>query len=126
MTWKKDVLKFAFRVLGRCLRVGLFLMRLQANSLQPHWKRTFYVCFFNDFDCGFTWQHLVHFAERLFSRAPLVAASVYFSIFMIIQTYCIMFLKLKVQRLFQNLAERLKLQLFAKIVNSFKAVDTFL
>ena len=43
---------------------------------------------------------------------------------MVIQAYCIIPLKLNLQRRFQNLAERQKLELFAKIVKSFKAVDT--
>ena len=51
---------------------------------------------------------------------------VLFSVFMVIQAYCIIFLKLTLQRLFQNLAERLKLEIFVKIINSFKVVETFL
>ena len=39
--WKKGVLKFAFRVLGRYLWMGLFLVGLQATILQPYWKQTF-------------------------------------------------------------------------------------
>ena len=31
----------------------LILVRLQAVSLQPYWKRGFSWVFFNDFDCGF-------------------------------------------------------------------------
>ena len=33
--WKEGVLNFAFRVPGRCMRVGLLLEGLQATSLQP-------------------------------------------------------------------------------------------
>ena len=43
---------------------------------------------------------------------------------MVIQAYSIILLKLNLQRRFQNLGEHQKLELFAKIVNSFKAVDT--
>ena len=51
------VLKFVFKVPSRCLQVGLFLVGLQATSLQPYWKRTFSWVFFNDF--GFSdFEHL--------------------------------------------------------------------
>ena len=45
---------------------------------------------------------------------------------MAMQAYCIILLKLNLQRRFQNLAEGQKLVRFAKIVNSFKIVGTFL
>ena len=38
---EEGVLEFTFRVPGRCLQMGLFLVGLQATSLQPYWKRTF-------------------------------------------------------------------------------------
>ena len=39
---------------------------------------------------------------------------------MVIQAYCIIYLKLKLKRLFQNLAGRLMLEVFAKKVTASK------
>ena len=50
--WKKGVLKVSFRVLGKYLWMGLLLVKLQATTLQPIWKRTFLWVIFNDFDSG--------------------------------------------------------------------------
>ena len=108
------------------------------------WTWTSLWVFLNNLDCEFHLTKLVtlilfkstFFSEhfyRLFRYIVVLVQCgwfskiiVLFSVFMVIQAYCIIFLKLTLQRLFQNLAERLKLEIFAKIINSFKVVETFL
>ena len=84
--------------LNRVIFHWLFLF----NNLILYWTWiwTSLRVFLNDLDCEFHLPTLVTL--------------------MVMQAYCIIFLKLKLQKRFKNLAERLKLQLFAKIFNSFK------
>ena len=126
----------------KCLFTDCFCLIIWYST--GSWTWTSLWVFLNNLDCEFHLTKLVtlilfkstFFSEhfyRLFRYIVVLVQCgwfskiiVLFSVFMVIQAYCIIFLKLTLQRLFQNLAERLKLEIFAKIINSFKVVETFL